>query len=285
MKYVYEIQSCEKGHYRIFGKEGVYMDLLIGSEKALLFDTGYGYGNLKAKVRELTDLPLIIVNSHGHLDHVCGNYQFGETIYIHEKDVGLCKDHTSIEHRKGAVEQAKDYKDFVTGFTGNLLPDDFDETAYINGGAGNLELIKEGDKFELGGITLTVYELPGHTQGSIGLLWEEERSLFVGDAMSPYVWIFMPEALTLKEYRQSLDKIYGINFTHYYLGHNLSKMEKIIMEDYIDTADHVDFENGSPFDTPLAPGVMAKVCPRPGYGPFDMEKPGFASVVISEPHL
>lgn len=65
----------------------------------------------------------------------------------------------------------------------------------------------------------------------------------------------------------------------------MPKTDKKGMEDYMDAADHVNFADGTPFETPLAPGALAKVCPRPGFGPFDMEKPGFASVVISEPHL
>lgn len=44
--------------------------LVIGTEKALLFDTMTGLGDLLGAVRELTDLPLSVVNSHGHFDHV-----------------------------------------------------------------------------------------------------------------------------------------------------------------------------------------------------------------------
>ena len=72
----YNVTELRKNVYRIDSAEQVFMDLFVGTEKALLWDTGYGYGNLKEIIREITDLPLIIVNSHGHLDHSCGNYQF-----------------------------------------------------------------------------------------------------------------------------------------------------------------------------------------------------------------
>lgn len=281
----YETIPQEPGHYRITSKEAVFMDLFVGSEKALLWDTGYGYGNLKNAVRKITTLPLIIVNSHGHLDHSCGNCQFEETVYIHEKDVALCQEHTGVERRIGAIENAKHSMDFATGITQNILPEDFDEEAYQNGGTGKLALIKEGDRFELGGLTLTVYEFPGHTAGSIGLLWEEKKIMFAGDSMNPFLWLFMPEALTLAEYRRTLDKAWGMDFTHFYVSHNLPCMERAALLDYMDAADHVDFEKGFPFETPLAPGVAARVCPREGYGPMDFEKPGFASVVISEGHF
>ena len=285
MNNYYEIIPQESGHYRITSKEAVFMDLFVGSKKALLWDTGYGYGNLKEVVKDITNLPLIIVNSHGHLDHSCGNYQFEETIYIHEKDVAMCKEHNSITQRSGAIENAKHTLDYMTGIVENILPDNFDEEVYRNGGTGKLALIKEGDRFELGGLTLTVYEFPGHTAGSIGLLWEEKKYLFVGDAMNPFLWLFMPEALTLPEYCRTLDKAWAMDFTHFYMSHNPPRTEKTALLDYMDAADHLDYEKGVPFETPLAPGVAAKVCPREGYGPQDFEKPGFASIVISEGHF
>ena len=42
----------------------------------MLIDTGYGYGNLKQVVKSITDKPLYIVNTHGHVDHTSGNAQF-----------------------------------------------------------------------------------------------------------------------------------------------------------------------------------------------------------------
>lgn len=281
----YETIPQGKGHYRLISKEAVFMDLFVGENKALLYDTGYGYGDLKAHVREITQLPLYIVNSHGHVDHCCGNYQFEETVYIHKKDMELCKAHTSETQRIGAIANAKNYKDYVTGFEGNILPEGFDEAAYIHGGTGNIVPVEEGHVFDLGGIALTVYEFPGHTAGGIGLKWEEEKILFVGDAMNPFVWLFMPEALKLSDYKDMLSKIWAMDFTHFYMGHNPMKTEKNVMLDYIEAAKQVDFEKGFPFQTPLAPDVDAKVCAREGYGPMDFEKPGFASVVISKEHL
>jgi len=257
----------------------------LSPEKSCNSRDSYCYGNLKEQVKAITELPLIIVNSHGHLDHACGNYQFEETVYIHEKDVELCKEHTGEQTRVGAIENAKHNMNFVTGQVENILPEDFDADAYIKGGTGKLALIKEGDKFQLGGITLSVYEFPGHTAGSIGLFWEEEKKLFVGDAMNPFVWLFGPEALTLADYKETLKKAYAMDFTHFYIAHNPFVLEKDAMLDYMDAANNVDYENGFPFQSPLIPGVEAKVCPRKGYGPQDFEKPGFASVVISKEHL
>ncbi|MED4225281.1 MBL fold metallo-hydrolase [Neobacillus cucumis] len=131
-----------------------------------------------------------MVNSHGHVDHVSANGQFKEPVYLHEKDFGLCKQHTSSEFRKGSIENAKAYMDYATGQIRNILPNDFDEEANLELGTGNIVPVKEGDVFNLGGITLKIVEVPGHTTGSIDLIYEEENWLYAGDAMGSFLWLF-----------------------------------------------------------------------------------------------
>lgn len=45
---------------------------------AVLIDTGYGERNLRAFVEENVTTPYIVVNSHGHPDHIGGNHWFDE---------------------------------------------------------------------------------------------------------------------------------------------------------------------------------------------------------------
>lgn len=121
----YQVQELVPNVYRITSEEDVYMELFVGEKAALLLDTGYGYGNLRKTIRKITDKPLYIVNSHGHADHVCGNFQFDEDIYIHAKDIELCKEHTSREQRLHVLEIAKNTLDYMTNETYNILPLDF----------------------------------------------------------------------------------------------------------------------------------------------------------------
>ena len=44
--------------------------LVVGEEKALLIDTGFGIYSLKEKVRGITELPVTVVNTHAHPDHM-----------------------------------------------------------------------------------------------------------------------------------------------------------------------------------------------------------------------
>lgn len=49
--------------------------LILGKNKALLFDTGMGMDSISLVVKELTKLPVCVLNSHTHQDHIGGNYE------------------------------------------------------------------------------------------------------------------------------------------------------------------------------------------------------------------
>ena len=59
--------------------------LLIGEEKAMVIDCGMGIGDLRGAIEMITDKPLIVVISHGHVDHTGNARQFDE-IWINPKD-------------------------------------------------------------------------------------------------------------------------------------------------------------------------------------------------------
>ena len=62
--------------------------LLKGTKRALLIDTGMTGDSLDAVVRRFTDLPLDVVISHNHVDHVGGNRFFPE-VWMHPADKGV----------------------------------------------------------------------------------------------------------------------------------------------------------------------------------------------------
>ena len=63
--------------------------LVIGKEKACVIDTMNGYNDLYRAVRKLTDLPLVVVNTHGHPDHIFGNLYFEEEAFLPPADLPL----------------------------------------------------------------------------------------------------------------------------------------------------------------------------------------------------
>jgi glyoxylase-like metal-dependent hydrolase (beta-lactamase superfamily II) len=43
---------------------------IVGNDFALMFDTGLGIGNMRNVVDQLTDLDIVVLNSHTHYDHI-----------------------------------------------------------------------------------------------------------------------------------------------------------------------------------------------------------------------
>ena len=63
------------------------------SREALLIDTCYGFTDISGAIQGLTDKPLMVINTHGHFDHISGNYRFGE-IFLSQKDEELYRLHS-----------------------------------------------------------------------------------------------------------------------------------------------------------------------------------------------
>lgn len=263
---IYTVTELEPGIWRI-GNSMVYMDLLVGTHHALLFDTGYGFGSLKDVVRSITDKPLYVVNSHGHVDHACGNEQFGGA-YIHQLDMELAMEHNGRDMRMAELDTAE-------------VPMDFDLEAHLSLGTGELKPAGEGFTFDLGGMTMEVIHLPGHTAGSIGLWCPERKLLWVGDAMNCFVWLFLPEAQSLETYIASLHKAAALPFTHMIQSHEPCPVPKRKLWDYLDLAEHLDFEQGALVPAPLGYEGETRICTRCGIHYDDREHPGFAAIMIS----
>ena len=263
---IYTVTELEQGLYRI-GNSMVFMDLIVGSHHALLFDTGYGFGSLWDVVKSITDKPLYVVNSHGHVDHACGNAQFGGA-YIHPLDMALAREHNTRKMRMAELETAE-------------VPMDFDLEGYLSLGTGELKPTGDGDSFDLGGLTLEIVHLPGHTAGSIGLWCPERKLLWVGDAMNSFVWLFLPEARHLDTYIETLHKAAALPFTHMIQSHEPCPVPKGKLWDYLDLAEHLDFEAGTPVPAPLGCKDEVRICTRNGTHYADRSHPGFAAIMIS----
>src|SRR6516162_4284684 len=96
---VYKVAPQTFAIYEPHQFEEVISYLILGKEAAILFDTGMGISDIHKVVSELTPLPIIVLNSHTHNDHVGGNWQF-DTIY------GMDTDFTR-KNAKGSSEDAQ----------------------------------------------------------------------------------------------------------------------------------------------------------------------------------
>lgn len=216
--------------YQLKDPMGVLTTLIIGQTKALLIDTAYGIGDLKQAISQLTTLPLIVVNSHGHMDHSGGNFQFDE-VYIDERDLELCKKHNNLKKRNDNIE---------TAIKANILPNNFDTTSYLEKREGNLKVLNTST-FDLGNLTIEIINLEGHTKGSIGFLIKEDRLLVTSDAICPWVWLFLEESTNVATYIETLNRALEIDFDGFLLGHGAGQiMPKELINEYKDVTERID---------------------------------------------
>jgi glyoxylase-like metal-dependent hydrolase (beta-lactamase superfamily II) len=173
---VYEIRPGLFAIYEPGQFEEVISYLVTGTEKALLFDTGLGIGDMRSVVAELTELEPIVVNSHTHYDHVGGNHQF-EAVY------GTGTEYT-MSNAKG--RRHEDVAEFVgEGWIWKKTPEGFDRDRYESKPFAIAKTIVDGEEIDLGGRKLEVLLTPGHAPDALCLLDRETRLLFTGDTFYP----------------------------------------------------------------------------------------------------
>ena len=158
--------------------------LILGTMQGVLFDTGMGISDIRKVVSGLTKLPIIVLNSHTHNDHVGGNWQF-ETVY------GMDTDFTRA-NAKGSRADAQ--AEIARGMICGHLPKSFDTKAYVTRPWKITRFLHDGEAIDLGGRTLDVLAVPGHTPDAISLLDRANGLLFTGDTYYPApIWLYRPE--------------------------------------------------------------------------------------------
>ena len=181
---------------RIKDMTGDMMYLVEGRDRAALIDTGVGVGSLKAYVEKLTDKPLVVIITHGHVDHASGTAEFAD-VYMSREDGELFKEHTSFANRTGYIGAGN------PAFARSISEVDYQPQD-------NPERFKDlraGDTIDLGGVHLDIYAIEGHTHGMKAVLLRENRALLTGDGANMFTFLFAKETLGLKSYKASLQKL------------------------------------------------------------------------------
>jgi len=201
----FEVYRIEDGVYAIYEPgqfEEVISYLIVGSEKALLFDTGLGIGDMRQVVSELPDLgddlEPIVVNSHTHYDHVGGNHQFSDvrgtdTDYTENNANG--RDHDAVAEFVGE------------GWIWKPTPDGFSTATYASKPFTIAATLGEGDVLDLGDRALEVLLTPGHAPDALCLLDRENRLLFTGDTFYPATLYAHLAGSDFHEYRKTARRL------------------------------------------------------------------------------
>ena len=221
---LYPMVQFKKDTWEIDEFDCASMFLLIGTEKAMLIDCGMGIGDLRGAVEMLTDKPILLVLSHGHIDHTGNVRQFGEA-WIHPADAQMPMPE-SLERRRSDIEHiARRQKSCIgapyTMF--HLYPYDIltdvrepgvDEKMPV------LHELQDGMEFDLGGGRIvTAYACPGHTAGEMVFLDNQTRTLIAGDALNYNLGVgAVPLETTLRAMKRLKDL--GSEYDCIYNGHH-----------------------------------------------------------------
>ncbi len=171
----FEVYRISPGVHAIYEPgqfEEVISFLIEGEERALLFDTGLGIGDMRRVVDGLTDLPVAVLNSHTHYDHIGGNHQF-DTVYATA---------TAYTRQRASGSSPAEVAGFLKeGWVWKPLPDGFDAARFRSRPFEITASVDDGDVIDLGGRKLEVLLVPGHAPDALCLLDRDNRILFTGD--------------------------------------------------------------------------------------------------------
>ncbi|HEY6505118.1 MAG TPA: MBL fold metallo-hydrolase [Chitinophagaceae bacterium] len=144
-------------------QENTYL-LYNGKKEACIIDPGCYFPEekeeLKAAIEKAGLQPVLLLNTHCHLDHVFGNKfvqeTWGLTLHIHEKE--------------------KPVLDFApqSGLMWQLPFENYD---------GPLAWLKEGDTIRIGEEELEILFTPGHSPGSVSFYHEAGKFVIGGDVL------------------------------------------------------------------------------------------------------
>ena len=199
--YAYEVIQIDEKSWRI-EENGVRSLLFVGTDKALLVDSGFGTGNIREVVESLTSLPIMLVNTHADRDHIGCNKLF-EKAYMH--------------------------------------PSEFDRYHQAVGKEFVAAPLWEKNIIDLGDRCFEIILIPGHTPGSIVLLDAENKILIGGDSIQAgTIYMFNP-GRDINAYIHSMKKLAIIRaeFDSVYPSHGPFPIGSDIIDELIVGAEQI----------------------------------------------
>src|SRR5215469_6848463 len=202
----FEVYRIRPGVFAIYEPhqfEEVISYLILGDKKAVLFDTGMGISDIQKTVQGLTALPVVVINSHTHNDHVGDNWRF------HDVNV-LAGGGGKFSRQNAKGSSADSQAELAPGALCGQLPAGFDAKAYATKPFHISHWLHDGEKIDLGGRVITVIATPGHTPDAVSLLDGANGLLFTGDTYYPGpIYLYRPET-DLDAYVASLEKLVAL---------------------------------------------------------------------------
>ncbi len=189
--------------------EETHCYLLIGSEKALLIDTGLGICNIYAEVQKLTDKPVTAVATHVHWDHIGGHKYFPD-FYAHADE---------LDWLSGAFPLPLALiKDMVVDRCD--LPVGYDVSNYALFQGTPTRALSDNEPIDLGGRVLKVLHTPGHSPGHMCFYEEDRGWLFTGDLVYKDTLFAYYPSTDPEAYLTSIERVAALSAKRIFPGHH-----------------------------------------------------------------
>lgn len=217
----FEVYAVADGVFAIYEPgqfEEVISYLILGTERALLFDTGLGIGDMHRLVSELTELPVTVVNSHSHYDHIGSNHAF---------DTVFSPDTEYTRQRSRGLEHGEVADSVGPGWIWKITPEEFDPATYAIEPYSIARTLEDGERIDLGGRVLEVLLTPGHAPDALCLLDRGNRLLFTGDTFYLAPLYTHLEGSSFDQYLRTAERLAELASEVDYLmpGHNETRID------------------------------------------------------------
>lgn len=184
--------------------------LVCGTKRAILIDTGLGIANIREVVTSLTSLPILVVTTHAHWDHI-GGHSYFDTIAIHEAE----KDWLS-----GSFPLSlKVVKQNITCPPCDF-PHDFVIDQYRIYQGVPQRILHDGDRLDLGNRYLLVIHTPGHSPGHCCFYEPERQFLYTGDLIYLGCLDAFYPTTNPQLFWQSIQRVQTLAIRHIWPGHH-----------------------------------------------------------------
>jgi glyoxylase-like metal-dependent hydrolase (beta-lactamase superfamily II) len=217
----FHVQTLAPGVWQLTEPGHVCMWLVTGADRAVLVDTGCGFVPLRPLVEALTPLPVTVVQTHHHVDHVGGSHEFDEVL-IHRAGLAGLAAGVTAERLAGYREYALALDAAAPVYAGldhrffHLQRDEHRPRplpACVRDGGWTIEpvaaggTVDDGDLVDLGGRALRVLHTPGHSPADVSLELVGEGLLFGGDTVNTGPVYVQNEDSSLPQLRASLARL------------------------------------------------------------------------------
>ncbi len=243
---------------QIADASGVSTFLVEGSERAVLIDTGIGLKGIRETVENQTSKPYTVILTHGHGDHSGGCAAFPE-VYIGEADMPLFQGN-GMEMRVQYTRFCLDEKEQMTGVHTDYDPerDMIPEPSADK----KFKFLEDGMVFDLGGVSVKIIAVPGHTKGSCMMLIPEERTMIYGDSCNINTLVAGDESTTISEYQAALKRVkaeYDDCYDTVLYSHGPAVGPKGALDDNLELCEKIlnGTDDHIPMDGIVGPGFLA----------------------------